>query len=149
MSARKFADSADLRGAQVRCFSRLARCASSVFLKTCALRKAGVSPDLRIYNFFSEKKKKTVAKGNKKQRIISFFFSRKEGKNKGKHTFLKQDSTKKYLTSVQSPSPHLAQPSLLLLVLLRFLLLRLLLLLLLPVRLGALMLGVFDMATVL
>ena len=50
---------------------------------------------------------------------------------------------------MQSPSPHLAQPSLLLLVLLRFLLLRLLLLLLLPVRLGALMLGVFDMATAL
>ena len=89
-----------------------------------------------------------MAKGNKKQRIISFF-SIKEGKKRGKHTFFKQDSTKKYLTSVQSPSPHLAQPSLLLLVLLRFLLLRLLLLLLLPVRLGALMLGVFDMATVL
>ena len=44
-AVRKFGVSPDLRGAQIRCFSRLALCASRVFLRTCAY----------IYFFFFKK----------------------------------------------------------------------------------------------
>ena len=106
-AVRKFGVSPDLRGAQVRCFSRLALCARRVFLRTCAYTNL----------FFRKNKKKNGGKRQQKTKNY-IVFSIKEGK-KGEHTLFLNKAARKYLTSVQSPSPHLAQPSLLLLVLLR------------------------------